>query len=138
LDLRFTIYDLEESASTIVNRKSKIVNLDADWPAIARARPADPPISATADALAYVIYTSGSTGTPKGVQIPHRAVVNFLHSMRQEPGLTEQDVLLAVTTLSFDIAALELFLPLTVGARVVVVPRDVASDGVRLLARLAH
>ena len=88
-----------------------------------------PPPSGSADSLAYVIYTSGSTGRPKGVQIPHRAVVNFLHSMRREPGITAEDVLLAITTLSFDIAGLELLLPLTTGAKVVVVPREVAVDG---------
>ena len=62
--------------------------------------------------LAYVIYTSGSTGKPKGVQLEHRSVVNFLCSMRREPGMTADDVLVAVTTLSFDIAGLELYLPL--------------------------
>jgi amino acid adenylation domain-containing protein len=86
--------------------------------------------------LAYVIYTSGSTGKPKGVQIPHAAVVNFLTSMAREPGLTAQDRLLAVTSLSFDIAGLELFLPLTVGACVDVVSREVAGDGARLRRRL--
>jgi amino acid adenylation domain-containing protein len=85
--------------------------------------------------LAYVIFTSGSTGRPKGVQIEHRSVVNFLESMRRRPGMVESDVLLAVTTLSFDIAALELFLPLTTGARVVLASREAASDGERL-ARL--
>jgi amino acid adenylation domain-containing protein len=79
--------------------------------------------------LAYVIFTSGSTGRPKGVQIPHRAVVNFLNSMRREPGLSPEDVLLAVTTLSFDIAGLELFLPLTTGATVAIAPREALSDG---------
>jgi amino acid adenylation domain-containing protein len=68
--------------------------------------------------LAYVIFTSGSTGRPKGVQIGHRALLNFLDAMREEPGLTEKDVLLAVTTVSFDIAGLELLLPLYVGATV--------------------
>ena len=67
------------------------------------------------DSLAYVLYTSGSTGRPKGVQIPQRAVVNLLSSMRREPGLVAEDTFLAVTTLAFDIAALELFLPLTTG-----------------------
>ena len=64
--------------------------------------------------------------------IPHRAVVNFLESMGREPGMGAEDVLLAVTTLSFDIAGLELYLPLTAGARVVIAGREVAADGVRL------
>ena len=85
--------------------------------------------SGNSDAPAYVIYTSGSTGKPKGVVVPHRAVVNFLTSMAREPGLAGTDVLIAVTTLSFDIAVLELLLPLTVGARVVIASRDEASDG---------
>jgi amino acid adenylation domain-containing protein len=79
--------------------------------------------------VAYVIYTSGSTGKPKGVVIPHGAVVNFLISMAREPGLTCDDVLVAVTTLSFDIAVLELLLPLTVGARIVIANRDQTVDG---------
>jgi amino acid adenylation domain-containing protein/non-ribosomal peptide synthase protein (TIGR01720 family) len=86
--------------------------------------------------LAYVIYTSGSTGTPKGVEITHRAVVNFLHSMREQPGLTDSDVLLAITSLSFDIAGLELFLPLMVGARLELASRQETGDGSKLMARL--
>ncbi|HMZ78170.1 MAG TPA: amino acid adenylation domain-containing protein, partial [Acidobacteriota bacterium] len=85
--------------------------------------------------LAYVIYTSGSTGKPKGVQISHRALVNFLCSMQREPGISSQDILVAVTTLSFDIAGLELYLPLLAGATVVIASRAVAMDGHRL-ARL--
>jgi len=69
--------------------------------------------------LAYTIYTSGSTGNPKGVMIPRSALVNFLYSMADTPGLTAADVLLAVTTISFDISILELLLPLTVGAQLV-------------------
>jgi amino acid adenylation domain-containing protein len=83
--------------------------------------------------LAYTIYTSGSTGAPKGVQISHASVVNFLASMQRCPGFSSQDILLAVTTISFDIAALELFLPLMVGARVVIAPREVIGDGEALL-----
>lgn len=92
--------------------------------------------SARPDHLAYVIYTSGSTGRPKGVEVPHRTVVNFLHSVRQRPGLSSDDVLLAVTPLSFDIAALELFLPLLVGARVVIAKDGAAADGNQLAADL--
>jgi len=86
--------------------------------------------------LAYVIYTSGSSGQPKGVQIEHQAVTNFLDSMRQEPGLQAEDVVLALTTLSFDIAGLEIFLPLTTGARVIVGPREIAVDGEALMKEI--
>jgi amino acid adenylation domain-containing protein len=85
--------------------------------------------------LAYVIYTSGSTGRPKGVQIEQRSLVNFLLSMQREPGLSQEDVLVAVTTLSFDIAGLEIYLPLITGARLVVATRESTQDG-RGLAKL--
>jgi amino acid adenylation domain-containing protein len=92
--------------------------------------------AATPENTAYVIYTSGSTGRPKGVEVRHRGVVNFLESMARRPGLAAGDVLLAVTTVSFDIAVLEIFLPLAVGARVELAGRDVAADGARLMALL--
>ncbi len=75
-----------------------------------------PQILSNSSDTMYVIYTSGSTGNPKGVEISHGALSNFLVSMGKEPGMSENDKLLAVTTLSFDIATLELFLPLTKGA----------------------
>jgi myxalamid-type nonribosomal peptide synthetase MxaA len=87
------------------------------------------------DGRAYTIYTSGSTGTPKGVQVLHRNVVNLLDSMRKTPGLGPDDVLLAVTSPSFDIAALEMFLPLMVGARSVIADVTDVTDGAQL-ARL--
>ncbi|MBW8875034.1 MAG: amino acid adenylation domain-containing protein, partial [Acidobacteria bacterium] len=87
--------------------------------------------------LAYLLYTSGSTGRPKGVQVSHGALSNVLASMRREPGLSERDLLLAVTSLSFDIAAVELFLPLMVGARVLIATAEETADGALLLARLA-
>jgi amino acid adenylation domain-containing protein/thioester reductase-like protein len=94
-------------------------------------------LSAQPGDLAYIIYTSGSTGKPKGVQIHHQAVVNFLCSMRASLNIKEGDALLAVTTLSFDIAVLELLLPLTVGARVVIASAEVAADGALLANALA-
>jgi len=119
-----------------------IVYLDDSWnvpgsreASLAGAPP--PIIHPAAGHIAYVIYTSGSTGQPKGVQIPHEAVVNFLTSMRREPGLTSEDTLLSVTSLSFDIAGLELFLPLSTGARIVLASHEIATDGERLIAMLA-
>ena len=128
----------EDGAERTTERTTKIVRMDSDREAIARESDANPVGTANANNLAYVIYTSGSTGKSKGVQIPHRAVVNFLTSMRREPGLVEQDVLLSVTTLSFDIAALEVFLPLSVGAHLALVSREVAADGARLSEQLAN
>ncbi|MCL4185297.1 MAG: amino acid adenylation domain-containing protein, partial [Burkholderiaceae bacterium] len=96
----------------------------------------DLPSAAGPDDLAYVLYTSGSTGKPKGVEITHRALTNFLWSMRTAPGCDEHDVLLAVTTLSFDIAGLELYLPLITGARVELVSRETATDGQLLRERV--
>ncbi|WP_416359102.1 amino acid adenylation domain-containing protein [Burkholderia pseudomallei] len=115
-----------------------VVLLDADGPAI-DACPDHNPDDAGWDArtlssLAYVIYTSGSTGRPKGVMIEHRNLANLLGAMGEQPGIGAHDVLLAVTSLSFDIAALELFLPLLHGARAVIAARDDAADP----ARLAH
>lgn len=84
------------------------------------------------DQICYVIYTSGSTGKPKGVQVPHGSVVNFLYSMKKTPGFTSEDSVLAVTTLSFDISVLELYLPTISGGRVVILDSKTASDGFRL------
>ncbi len=114
---------------------AQVVLLDSDWSSngdeyvdgLDDVRPTD---------LAYVIYTSGSTGKPKGVQIEHRSVVNLLTSMAKMPGLTSEDTLLAVTTLSFDIAGLEIYLPLITGARLVIANRETTLDGMRLQALL--
>ncbi|MGA9545929.1 MAG: amino acid adenylation domain-containing protein [Candidatus Sulfotelmatobacter sp.] len=122
---------------TIPDRRAKVVVLDADWHEIAKKEAKNPTHTGGPENLAYVIYTSGSTGKPKGVQIPHRAVVNFLTSMSHTPGMTAADRLLSVTTLSFDIAGLEIYLPLVVGASVEIVSREVSSDGYQLLAKLA-
>ncbi len=94
--------------------------------------------SAGPDDLAYVLYTSGSTGRPKGVEVRQRALVNLLWSMMREPGLSARDVFAAVTTISFDIAGLELYLPLIAGARVELVSREDASSGTALAECLAR
>ncbi|MGJ4925638.1 non-ribosomal peptide synthase/polyketide synthase [Bradyrhizobium sp. HKCCYLS2038] len=80
------------------------------------------------ETLAYVIYTSGSTGLPKGVMVRHGAVTNFLATMAEQPGIAREDRVLALTSLSFDIAVLELWLPLTHGAQVVLIDRAAAHD----------
>jgi amino acid adenylation domain-containing protein len=100
------VEDVDFSASTVMDEGS-------------RAR-------ATSEDLAYVIFTSGSTGRPKGVEISHGALTNLLESMRRAPGFTSDDRMLAVTTVSFDIAGLEIFLPIYAGGELVLAlaPRD--------------
>ncbi|MCU1242344.1 MAG: Non-ribosomal peptide synthetase [Candidatus Acidoferrum typicum] len=115
---------------------SSIVHLDNDWSEIAKQTADSPLPRVNPTDLCYVLYTSGSTGRPKGVEIPHSALVNFLHSMQREPGFTAHDTLLAVTTLSFDIAGLELYLPLVTGGKLLIASRDDARDPVRLMERM--
>jgi len=139
-------YYAEDARLAMLLTESSVTTAPRDWRDDAAQRilvldrdlawlnePAEPLPSSEHDArpddAAYIIYTSGSTGKPKGVCVPHRAVANFLASMRLEPGITADDKLAAVTTLSFDIAVLELLLPLGSGAEVVLVPRETAMDG---------
>ncbi len=119
-DFQFSVSDLNK------------VCLDRDWNQISEESESNPESEINAANLAYVIYTSGSTGKPKGVAVQHANLMNFLTSMREGPGLSSDDALVAVTTLSFDISVLELYLPLTVGARVVLTSREEAGDGRRL------
>lgn len=109
---------------------TKIVTLDQEW--VTDGTQTNLTSTVKPDNLAYVIYTSGSTGKPKGVQITHGALTNLLTSMGHQPGLTNLDVMVAVTTLSFDIAALEIYLPLIVGAKLIIAPQDSVADGFRL------
>ena len=125
-----------DGAEALVLPGLRVVHLDD--PAIA-GEPAHPPkVEAGAPHLAYVLYTSGSTGRPKGVQVTHGALANFLAAMRRRPGLEPGDVLLATTSLSFDIAALEIYLPLLAGARIIIAGREEVYDGHRLRELLAE
>ncbi len=114
------------------------VCVDRDAALIGEYSGEDLGVRVSGDDVAYVIYTSGSTGRPKGVQVGHRNLANLLEAMAKRPGLAPGDVVLSVTTLSFDISLLELFLPLVVGAEVVVVRRQTAADGVALAEELSR
>jgi non-ribosomal peptide synthetase component F len=124
---------LSSLPKSLPNQKSQLICLDSDWPVITQFHSSNPQNRTRSNNLAYIIYTSGSTGIPKGVMIEHRSLNNFLLSMLKQPGLSKEDVLLSVTTISFDISALELYLPLICGARVVLTDRTTATDA-RLLS----
>ncbi|HEY7820654.1 MAG TPA: amino acid adenylation domain-containing protein, partial [Vicinamibacteria bacterium] len=134
--MRFVLSDagadllLSDDPSPIPDSRTPVARIDEDLENVALGELPMP--RCDPDSLAYVIYTSGSTGRPKGVEVPHRAVVNLLESMVQRPGFGAEDRLLAVTTIGFDIAALEIFLPLSLGGTVILVSRPVASHGPQL------
>ena len=113
-----------------------IAHLPTHLPTHSPTHPPTYPPTHPPSSLAYLIYTSGSTGTPKGVAIRHASLTNLLSAMAQAPGMTARDTLLAVTTPAFDIAALELFLPLTVGGTLVIASQDTVRDPHKLAAQL--
>jgi amino acid adenylation domain-containing protein len=131
-----TILTQSRLAADLPSAGTRLICVDERWPVIdiEDAGPLD--LKYDPSAVAYVIYTSGSTGRPKGVEVTQTNVVNLLQSMAKKPGMTSKDVLVAVTTISFDIAALEVYLPLITGAKLVLATRAVASDGTELLKLL--
>ena len=118
--------------------EARRICIDTEWQDIAQQSDSNPETDVSSENLAYVIFTSGSTGRPKGVEIPHRALVNFLATMAEAPGFGAEDVMLALTTLSFDIAGLELYLPLFAGGRVVIISREQSGDGQQLAEVIAQ
>ena len=112
--------------------ESKIIRIDRQREKIETRRDCFPDVTINGSDIAYMIYTSGSTGKPKGVQIQHKALVSFLQSMLEVTLVNHASRWLAVTSLSFDISALELYLPLCVGGAVIVSPSDVPKDPMRL------
>ena len=124
--------------SSILDPRLQVVFVDRDWHLIAQQSDKNPLSQVYSTDLAYVIYTSGSTGKPKGVQVSHRSILNCLCAIGDDVALTANDVFLALTTISFDIASLELFLPLIIGAKLVLASREETLDGEQLADRLTE
>lgn len=125
----------DEATAQLAPEACAFVHLASHADRIEASPAAAPATRRPRDPSAYVIFTSGSTGAPKGVEVPHRALSNFLLSMAREPGFSARDSIVAVTTISFDIAGLELFLPLICGGKVIIADRGDVRDGFAL-ARL--
>jgi amino acid adenylation domain-containing protein len=126
----------QKSLRRIVALSAAPIALLEDWPSATIA--VDTSSKGTPEDLAYILYTSGSTGQPKGVAVQHGSLTNLLEAMRRELGVTRSDKLFALTTISFDISILELFLPLVTGACVVIGPSDVARDAGKLASAIEH
>ena len=136
-------YMLEDSKAVVLltslkhkgfyQSRAKELILEDEWQTLSAYDATDPDVAVDGNDLVYILYTSGSTGNPKGVQIAHHNLVNFLTSMQKAPGITASDKLLAVTTISFDIAGLEIFLPLITGAEIILADSATAKDGRALL-----
>ena len=116
-----------ELAARLPGFNGKLVVLD--WDVLEQYPKVNHPVAVSGDDLAYVIYTSGSSGQPKGVMIPRRALNNLLWSVRDWFQFGPRDVLLALTTIAFDIAGVDVWLPLLVGARVLMADRETTMVG---------
>ncbi|MHA4842640.1 amino acid adenylation domain-containing protein [Flavitalea antarctica] len=116
----------------------KVVEIDTESQTIGLHSITNLPIQQTPNHLAYIIYTSGSTGTPKGVMVEHGGLVNLLCSMSSDLSFTSRSSILSVTTFSFDIFYLELFMPLINGGKIFLVSREVAMDGYKLSESISH
>jgi amino acid adenylation domain-containing protein len=128
----------QELLATLPPHSARVVCLNPHWGEIDRFSSANLATSVCADRLAYAIYTSGSTGRPKGVQIDHRSLTNCLSSISNLLKLTHSDTFYAISSISFDMSVLELYLPLTIGAKVVLGSREVTTDPDRLLSELSN
>jgi len=128
----------ESLVPTLPKMAAKLVRLDTDWEQISKYDSKNPIPNICQQSLAYVIYTSGSTGKPKGVMVPHRSTVNFLFGMQKILKLNQRDAILGLTTVAFDIAVLEIYLPLILGAKIVLVSREEARDGRQLWQTIRH
>ncbi|MEO7583969.1 MAG: amino acid adenylation domain-containing protein [Ferruginibacter sp.] len=127
------IISSRESKSRITGiDKLDIIEIDAIWPQIDKYATVDLQLATDPTQLAYVIYTSGSTGKPKGVMIEHTSVVNLLTGVAKEVGFNACSIFMSVTTFSFDICYLELYMPLIAGGTLVVLPSEVTMDGFKL------
>ncbi len=113
-----------------------VIRMDSALPSTEPVNTGLPAVSP--DDLAYIIYTSGTTGKPKGVKIVHRALTNLLESIRREPGVKASDRWLAVATISFDIATMDMLLPLFAGATLFVAGRHAGGDPFQLASLLAE
>lgn len=138
--INYMLADSGASKLITTHKYSGVYESDAEelllheiWQTLDSKPKTEPDVAVSGKDLLYILYTSGSTGQPKGVQIAHHNCVNFLLSMQKRPGMVPADKLLAVTTISFDIAGLELFLPLITGSQIILVDAATAKDGVALL-----
>lgn len=125
-----------ESVASVPRSVPQVVVVDVELDRLAAELPAYEPAPSSASDAVYVIYTSGSTGRPKGVCVSHRSLSNHMAWMIDEFGFQASDVLVHTTSFNFDASAWQLFGPLFVGGRLVLVSRSSLRDPKRLVERI--
>ncbi|MBC7828215.1 MAG: amino acid adenylation domain-containing protein [Chitinophagaceae bacterium] len=118
---------------SVYHSNAKEIIIEDIWPKLKQYSKKDTTVQICGNDLAYILYTSGSTGRPKGVKIAHHNLINFLYSLQKTLSIGSQDKILGLTTLSFDISGLEIYLPLISGASVSVINGQTSKDGILLL-----
>lgn len=122
----------QRSSSLPLLRVDQVIGQASEEPSLHTEDLPTLPEQINLDDLAYTIYTSGTTGKPKGVSITQGALLNLISAMGQKPGLAEIDRVLAVAPISFDIATMDMFLPICSGGTLVIADRADAVDPYRL------
>ena len=130
---------IQNTQAFVIHHELPVVDLDADaplWTAQSAENPDTRALALSSRHLAYVIYTSGSTGRPKGVMIEHRSLVNHIAWQSSTFGFTRDDAILQRTSISFDASVWELWTPLAIGGRLVLLPQGAEKDPARILQTL--
>ncbi|MFK8104082.1 MAG: amino acid adenylation domain-containing protein, partial [Saprospiraceae bacterium] len=123
--------------SLIEVEKVRPLVIEEIWETLEHAPKDEPTVQRTPQDLSYLIYTSGSTGQPKGVMIEQQGLVSFLWAIQEILQMKPEESFLAISTYSFDIAYLEMYLPLLLGAKVILAPAEIKMDGQQLQALIA-
>ncbi len=110
-----------------------VVCLDELLPKLSNYDTQNLPCASTPENLFAIIYTSGSTGKPKGVMLHHRGIVNLMFAVRDVWEISRSDVLIALIPYTFDPHIKEFWGFAIQGARVIIAPQEITTDGGKLL-----
>ena len=137
-DAACTVLVVSKAQQGRVNLALREIMIEAVWPTLTDFPVTDPAVPSSGEDMVYVLYTSGTTGRPKGVQTRHKGIVNVLLSVQKKPGLLPVDKTVALATVTFDLATVEIYTPLVTGAELVLVDNATSRNGEQLARLLAE